>query len=163
MHYLSCSVFQGVTDILSETVIPWLDCPIHWTILSISASSCHQILAAHLIIVITWTHPWKWKRKWSRSVMSDSLRPHGLQPTRLLRPWNSPGRILEWVAISFSPIAGRCFNLWATREATLRHFKTHALQWDGIVFPQLRKSGTQNNTLGPTQINYSHPRFIDFT
>ena len=28
------------------------------------------------------------KRKWSRSVVSDSSRPHGLQPTRLLRPWN---------------------------------------------------------------------------
>ena len=24
--------------------------------------------------------------------MSDSLRPHGLQPTRLLRPWNFPGK-----------------------------------------------------------------------
>ena len=24
--------------------------------------------------------------------MSDSLRPHGLQPARLLRPWNSPGK-----------------------------------------------------------------------
>ena len=28
----------------------------------------------------------KWK--WSRSVMSDSQRPHGVQPTRLLRPWD---------------------------------------------------------------------------
>jgi len=28
----------------------------------------------------------------SCSVMSDSLQPHGLQPTRLLCPWNSPGR-----------------------------------------------------------------------
>ena len=28
----------------------------------------------------------------SRSVMSNSWRPHGLQPTRLLRPWDSPGR-----------------------------------------------------------------------
>ena len=26
-----------------------------------------------------------------RSVMSDSLRPHGLQPTRLLCPWDFPG------------------------------------------------------------------------
>ena len=26
------------------------------------------------------------------SVMSDSLRPHGLQPARLLCPWNSPGK-----------------------------------------------------------------------
>ena len=33
----------------------------------------------------------KWK--WSRSVVPDSLRPHGLQPTRLLRPWGFPGSI----------------------------------------------------------------------
>ena len=28
----------------------------------------------------------------SHSVMSNSLRPHGLQPTRLLCPWDSPGK-----------------------------------------------------------------------
>ena len=28
----------------------------------------------------------------SLSVMSDFLQPHGLQPTRLLCPWNSPGQ-----------------------------------------------------------------------
>ena len=28
----------------------------------------------------------------SRSVVSDSLRPHGLQPARLLCSWNSPGK-----------------------------------------------------------------------
>ena len=32
------------------------------------------------------------KSKWSCSVMSDSLWPHGLQPTRLLRPWGFPGK-----------------------------------------------------------------------
>ena len=32
----------------------------------------------------------KWK--WSRSVMSDSSRSHGLQPTRLLCPWDFPGK-----------------------------------------------------------------------
>ena len=32
----------------------------------------------------------KWK--WSHSVVSDSWRPHGLQPTRLLHPWDSPGK-----------------------------------------------------------------------
>ena len=31
----------------------------------------------------------------SCSVMSDSLRPHGLQPTRLLRPWDFPGKNTE--------------------------------------------------------------------
>ena len=28
----------------------------------------------------------------SHSVMPDSLRPHGLQPTSLLCPWDSPGK-----------------------------------------------------------------------
>ena len=32
----------------------------------------------------------KWKG--SRLVMSDSYWPHGLQPTRLLRPWDFPGK-----------------------------------------------------------------------
>ena len=31
------------------------------------------------------------KGKWSRSVLSDSLRPHELLPTRLLCPWDFPG------------------------------------------------------------------------
>ena len=30
--------------------------------------------------------------KWSRSVVSDSQRPHGLPPTRLLCPWDFPGK-----------------------------------------------------------------------
>ena len=32
----------------------------------------------------------KWK--WSCSVVSDSSWPHGLQPTRLLHPWDFPGK-----------------------------------------------------------------------
>ena len=44
---------------------------------------------------------------WSRSVVSDSLGPHGLQPTRFLCPWDFPARILEWVAISFSRRSSR--------------------------------------------------------
>ena len=35
---------------------------------------------------------WKWKWKSSCSVVSHSLWPHGLQPTRLLCPWNFPGK-----------------------------------------------------------------------
>ena len=53
----------------------------------------------------------KWK--WSRSVVSNSLWPHGLQLTRLLCPWDFPGkstgvgchhllRYIFWVCI-FSP------------------------------------------------------------
>ena len=42
----------------------------------------------------------KWK--WSRSVVSNSSRPHGLQPPRLLRPWIFQARALEWGATAFS-------------------------------------------------------------
>ena len=33
----------------------------------------------------------KWV-KWTRSVMSNSLRPHGLQHTKFLHPWDFPGK-----------------------------------------------------------------------
>ena len=32
--------------------------------------------------------------------MSNSYRPHGLQPTRLLHPWIFQARVLEWGAIA---------------------------------------------------------------
>ena len=49
------------------------------------------------------------KSKWSRSVVSDPQRPHGLQPTRLLHPWDFPGKstgvgchhLLQWLLFSF--------------------------------------------------------------
>ena len=37
----------------------------------------------------------------SRSVVSDSLQPHGLQPARLLCPWNFTGK-KYWSGISSS-------------------------------------------------------------
>ena len=44
-----------------------------------------QLYSSHMLA--------KWSEvKWSRSVVSDSLRPHGLQPTRLLHPWDFPGK-----------------------------------------------------------------------
>ena len=39
-----------------------------------------------------WRAPWSQSLVISRSVMSDSLRPHGLQPTMLLCLWDSPGQ-----------------------------------------------------------------------
>ena len=43
-------------------------------------------------VTISFSNAWKWKVKGSRSVVSDSSRPHGLQPTRLLHPWDFPGK-----------------------------------------------------------------------
>ena len=36
------------------------------------------------------------------SVMFDSLRPHGLQPARLLCPWAFQARILKWLVMPSS-------------------------------------------------------------
>ena len=41
-------------------------------------------------VAITFSNAGKWK--WSHSVMSNSSRPHGLQPTRLLCQWDFPGK-----------------------------------------------------------------------
>ena len=68
----------------------------------------------------------KWK--WSRSFVSDSLRPVDCSPPSSSIHGILKARILEWVAISFSRgpsqprdrtshIAGRRFNLCTTREA----------------------------------------------
>ena len=43
-------------------------------------------------VAISSSNAWKEKWNWSRLVVSDSSRPHGLQPTRLLRPWDFPGK-----------------------------------------------------------------------
>ena len=72
------------------------------------------------------------KVKWSRSVVSDSLRPVDCSPPSSSVHGILQARILEWVAISFSRgssrprdrtqvsrIAGRRFNLWATRGTQL--------------------------------------------
>ena len=39
-------------------------------------------------VAISFSNAWKW----SCSVVFDSSRPHGLQPTRLLRPWDFLGK-----------------------------------------------------------------------
>ena len=39
-------------------------------------------------VAISSSNAWKW----NRSVVSDSSKPHGLQPTRFLRPWDFPGK-----------------------------------------------------------------------
>ena len=75
--------------------------------------------------------PLSWpKWKWSRSVVSDSLWPHGCSLSGSSVHGIFQARVLEWIAISFSRvsswprnqtrvsrIAGRCFTIWATREA----------------------------------------------
>ena len=44
------------------------------------------------LVAISFSNHESEKWKWSRSVKSDPQRPHGLQPSRLLHPWDFPGK-----------------------------------------------------------------------
>ena len=83
------------------------------------------------------------KVKWSRSVVSDSSWPHGLQPTRLLRPWevvlvlfSSLNKIetlgrgirhsLEWmVSVQFSSVAQSCPTFCAPKNRSMPGLPVH--------------------------------------
>ena len=72
-------------------------------------------------VAISSSNACKWKVKIEsevRSVVSDSSRPHGLQPTRLLRPWDFPDKstgvgchLLLW--LSTLVIMKRCIGIIA--------------------------------------------------
>ena len=61
---------------------------------SLPGSSVPGILQARTLEWVAFPSPMheseKWK--WSCSVMSDSSRPLGLKPSRLLHPWECPGK-----------------------------------------------------------------------
>ena len=61
---------------------------------SLPGSSIHGIFWATVLEwgAIAFSHPLHAAACQVASVLSDSVRPHGLQPTRLLRPWDSPGK-----------------------------------------------------------------------
>ena len=84
---------------------------------------------------------------WTFSVTSDPLRPHGLEPTTHLNPWDFPGmntgvgrvrssrgssQLSNWTCVSLvSCIAGRFFTHWAIREGLYRgnQVKMRSLWW----------------------------------
>ena len=49
-------------------------------------------------------------------VMSDSLQPHGLKPTRLLYPWNFPGK-----------------NTGVDCHALLQEIRVQSLGWEDLL------------------------------
>ena len=60
-------------------------------------SSKASVLQCSAFFMVQLSHPYMTTGKpcavmLSRSVVSSSSRPHGLQPTRLLSPWYSPGK-----------------------------------------------------------------------
>ena len=82
------------------------------------------------------------------SVVSNSVRPHGLQPTRLLRPWDSPGKntgvgchfLLQCMKVeSESEVAQSCLTLrdpWtAAYQAPPSLGFSGQQYWSGVPLP----------------------------
>ena len=83
--------------------------------------------------------------------MSDSLRPHGphgLQPTRLLRPWDSPGKntgvgchlLLQCMKVkSENEVAQSCLTICNPMDCSLPGSSVHGilqarvLEWGAIL------------------------------
>ena len=85
------------------------------------------------------------------SVVSDSVQPHRLLPTRLLRPWDSPGKntgagchfLLQCMKVeSESEVAQSCLTLNDPMECSLPGSSIHGifwateLEWGAIAFSQ---------------------------
>ena len=90
--------------------------------------------------------------------MSDSVRPNGWQPTRLRRPWNSPGKntgvgchfLLQCMKVnSESEVAQLCPTLsdpWtAAFKAPPSMGFSRQEYWSGVPLPSLSKSAQEPN------------------
>ena len=90
--------------------------------------------------------------------MSNSVQPHRQQPTRLPRPWDSPGKntgvgchfLLEDMKVkSESEVAQSCLTLSDPMNCSLPGssvhgiFQARVLEWGAIAF-SARPSGTTN-------------------
>ena len=89
------------------------------------------------------------RRRQIASVMSDSVQPHRGQPTRLLHPWDSPGKntgvgchfLLQRMKVeSESEVAQSCLTLSNPTDCSLPGssihgiFRATVLEWGAIAF-----------------------------
>ena len=87
------------------------------------------------------------------SVVSNSVRPHRRQPTRLSRPWDSQGKntgvgchfLLQCTKVkSESEVAQSCLTLSDPMDCSLSGsssrgiFQARVLEWDAIVFSGIK-------------------------
>ena len=85
--------------------------------------------------------------------MSNSVRPHGLQPTKLLHPWDSPGKntgvgchfLLQRMKVeSGSEVTQSCLTLRDPMDYSLPGssvhgiFQARVLEWGAIAFSKIK-------------------------
>ena len=100
---------------------------------------------------------------WVTSVVSDSVRPHRRQPTRLPRPWDSPGKntgvgchfLLQCMKVkSEHEVAQSCPTLQDPMDCSLPGSSIHGifqatvLEWGVTAFSQLTTSWPKSHPNG---------------
>ena len=107
------------------------------------------------------------------SVVPDSVRPHRRQPTRLPRPWNSPGKntgvgchfLLQCMKVkSESEVAQSCPTLatpWtAAYQAPPWDFPGQSTEWGAIAFPKRCTFRSSQINVCPHMYCFSKPRIL---
>ena len=92
--------------------------------------------------------------------MSDSVRPHRWQPTRLLSPWDSPGKntgvgchfLLQYMKVKNESEVLSCVRLAVTpwtaayqAPPSMGFFQGRVLEWGAIAFSSVSHSVVSNS------------------
>ena len=98
-HMPRCSILLITREMQSKTTMKYHLTPVRMVIRKMPINKCWTQCGEKGILLHSW---WEctlvqllWKTVCScevASVMSDSVRPHRWQPSRLPRPWDSPGK-----------------------------------------------------------------------
>ena len=103
--------------------------------------------------------------------MSDSVRRHRRQPTRLPRPWDSPGKntgvgchfLLQCMKVkSESEVAQSCPTISDPMDCSLPGssvhgiFQARVLEWGAIAFSVVLLRGRTNSLRNGSLLNLSH-------
>ena len=107
-------------------------------------SSVPGILQARTLewVAISFSSAWKWKVKVTSLSHVPPLATHGLQPTRLLHPWEFPGKS---TGVSCCVSRGwplcLCLYLLSRSPLMLNSTPCHSYQWLSILY--LKTSGNR--------------------
>ena len=107
--------------------------------------------------------------------MSNSVRPHRRQPTRLPRPWDSPGKntgvgchfLLQCMRVkSESEVAQLCSTLSDPMDCSPPGssvhgiFQARVLEWGAIALPKVMEEKSQPRLLYPVRISFGYEEEI---
>ena len=92
---VSCHVLLQCMKVKSESEVaqscPMLSDPMDYSPLGSSIHGTFQVRVLEWV-AISFSNAWKWKVKVKPLSHVRLWQPHGLQPTRLLHPWDFPGK-----------------------------------------------------------------------